>query len=273
MKKLLSAIGSFFSRFYMFVIFLFLYAPIVLLMVFSFNDSKSTSQFTGFSLRWYQELFSDSQIMDALGNTLLVAVLSSLVAAAIGTLAAIGIHRYRGWKRSVMTNVSNLPMLNPDILTGISLMLLFIMLKLPLGLMTMLIADITFNIPYVILSVLPHLRQMNPNTYEAALDLGASPAQAFFRVMIPELLPGIISGTLLAFTMSIDDFIISFFTTGNGISNLSIIVYSMARRGIKPSINALSTIMFLSVLILLLLVNLLGSDRRKKVSQRKRGAK
>lgn len=265
MKKILSAVGSFLSRFYMFVIFLFLYAPIVLLMIFSFNDSKSTSQFTGFSLRWYQELFSDSQIMDALGNTLLVAVLSSL--------AAIGIHRYRGWKRSVMTNVSNLPMLNPDILTGISLMLLFIMLKLPLGLMTMLIAHITFNIPYVILSVLPHLRQMNPNTYEAALDLGASPAQAFFRVMIPELLPGIVSGTLLAFTMSIDDFIISFFTTGNGISNLSIIVYSMARRGIKPSINALSTIMFLSVLILLLLVNLLGSDRRKKVSQRKRGAK
>ena len=237
----------------MFVIFLFLYAPIVLLMVFSFNDSKSTSQFTGFSLRWYQELFSDSQIMDALGNTLLVAVLSSLAAAAIGTLAAIGIHRYRGWKRSAMTNVSNLPMLNPDILTGISLMLLFIMLKFPLGLMTMLIAHITFNIPYVILSVLPHLRQMNPNTYEAALDLGASPAQAFFRVMIPELLPGIVSGTLLAFTMSIDDFIISFFVTGATTTTLPLKVYSSVKTGVSPQVNALCTLTLFVVAVLVAL--------------------
>ena len=264
MKKVLSILSDLFARFYMAIIFIFLYAPIVLLMVFSFNESKSTSTFTGFSLRWYVELFQDAQIMDALANTILVAILSSLIATVIGTLAAIGIHHCRGWKKTVITNVANLPMMNPDILTGISLMLLFIMLQMPLGLVTMLIAHITFNIPYVILSVLPHMRQMNPNTYEAALDLGANPTQAFFKVMLPELMPGIISGSLLAFTMSIDDFIISFFTTGNGVSNLSIIVYSMAKRGIKPSINALSTLMFLTVLLLLLLVNILGNKGKKK---------
>lgn len=268
MKKTLSVLGGLFSRFYMAVIFLFLYAPIVLLMVFSFNESKSTSQFTGFSLRWYAELFQDAQIMDALYYTLLTAVLSALIAAVIGTLAAIGIHHYRGWKRTVITNIANLPIMNPDILTGVSLMLLFIMLRMPLGFTTMLIAHTTFNIPYVILSVLPHMRQMDANIYEAALDLGASPRTAFFKVLIPQLMPGIISGALLAFTMSIDDFIISFFTTGNGVANLSIIVYSMAKRGIKPSINALSTIMFISVLCLLLLVNILGRDKSKKKSKR-----
>ena len=264
MKKWMAFLGGFFSRFYMVLVFIFLYAPIVLLMVFSFNDSKSTSQFTGFSFRWYAELFQDAQIMDALYYTILVAVFSALIATVIGTLAAIGIHRYRGWKRSALMNIANLPIMNPDILTGVSLMLLFIMLKMPLGFTTMLIANTTFNIVFVILSILPHMRQMDANTYEAALDLGASPKVAFFKVMLPELLPGIISGALLAFTMSVDDFIISFFTTGNGVSNLSIVVYSMARRGIKPSINALSTIMFVSVLLLLLLVNVLGSGKKRK---------
>ncbi|MBQ7063996.1 MAG: ABC transporter permease [Firmicutes bacterium] len=263
MKKFLSALGAFLSRFYMIIIFIFLYAPIILLMVFSFNEGRSTSVFTGFSLRWYVELFHDSQIMDALYYTVLTAVVSSLVAAVVGTISAIGISRLKGWQRNSMVNVANLPIINPDILTGVSLMLLFILMKMPLGLGTMMIAHITFNIPYVILSVLPHMRQMDPHLYEAAMDLGASPSQAFFKVIIPELMPGIISGTLLAFTMSIDDFIISFFTTGNGISNLSIVVYSMAKRGIKPSINALSTIMFLTVLILLVVVNLIGKSGRK----------
>lgn len=246
------------KRLYTGLIFLFLYAPIIVLIVFSFNQSKSTASWDGFSLKWYIELFNNKQIMKALYYTITCAVLSSLIATVLGTFAAFGIHHMKMVPKKILLNVNNLPLLNPDIVTGISLMALFAALgsiKVQLGFVTMLIAHITFNTPYVILSVLPKLKQMNKVTLDAAMDLGATPWYAFRKVILPEISPGIITGMLMAFTMSIDDFVISYFTTGNGVTNLSITIYAMARRGIKPTINALSTLMFVTVLILLLIVN------------------
>ncbi len=245
----------FLKRFYTSLLFIFLYAPIIVLIVFSFNNSRSRGSWDGFTLKWYVELFQDRQILSALYYTLVIAVLSSIIATAIGTAAAIGIHNMKKLPRTVVMNLTYLPVLNPDIVTGIALMLLFIFVKLKLGFISLLLAHITFNIPYVILSVLPKLKQLNKHLYEAALDLGASPGYALRKVIIPEIMPGIITGFLLAFTLSLDDFVISFFTHGSGISNLSITIYSMARRGINPKINALSTLMFVSVLLLLILVN------------------
>ncbi len=251
-------VNKYIKRIYTIAIFLFLYAPIILLIIFSFNKSKSLSSWDGFSLKWYIELFNDKHIMKSLYYTLLCAVLSSIIATIIGTFAAFGIFNMKKIQRKIILNLNNLPLLNPDIVTGISLMLLFAFLsryKLRLGFLTMLIAHITFNIPYVILSVLPKLKQMNKDIYLAAMDLGATPFYAFKKIVFPEILPGIITGMLIAFTMSVDDFVISYFTTGNGVSNLSITIYSMTRRGIKPTINALSTILFTVVLSLLLVVN------------------
>lgn len=245
----------FLKRFYSFLIYLFLYAPIFILIVFSFNNSRSRGNWGGFTLKWYKELFTDSQIMSSLYYTMIIAVLSSVIATVIGTIAAIGIDNMKSKQKSLLMNLTYIPVLNADIVTGISLMILFIFIKLQLGFVTLLIAHITFNIPYVILSVLPKLQQLDNNLYEAALDLGATPWYALWKVIIPEIMPGIITGGLLAFTLSIDDFVISFFTTGSGVSNLSITIYSMARRGIKPEINALSTIMFITVLLLLLVIN------------------
>ena len=215
-------VGKFFKKFYMSIIFLFLYAPIAVLMIYSFNDSRSRGSWGGFTLKWYKQLFQDRQIMSALYNTILIAVLSSIIATVIGTAAAIGIHNMKKLPKRLVMNLTYLPVLNPDIITGISLMLLFIFMNMKLGFFTMLLAHITFNIPYVILSVLPKLKQLNKHLYEAALDLGATPWYAFRQVILPELMPGIITGCLLAFTLSIDDFVISFFTTGAGVSNLSI---------------------------------------------------
>jgi spermidine/putrescine transport system permease protein len=246
--------GRFFQRLYLFLILLFLYAPILTLIVFSFNASKSRARWDGFTLQWYAELFRDPDILNALYVTLGVAVLSAAIATVIGTLGAIGIHRMRRRPRSLFLLVNNLNMLTPDIVIGVSLMLLFLFFKLPLGFFTMLLAHVTFNIPYVVLSVLPKLRQMNESAYEAALDLGASPMQALYKVVLPEILPGILSGALLAFTLSLDDFVISFFTTSQ-VQNLSTLIYSMAKRGINPTINALSTLLFAAVLLLLLLLN------------------
>lgn len=253
------------QKLYMFLIFLFLYAPILVLIVFSFNATKSTSHWAGFSLKWYIELFQDRQIMKALNYTLLVAVLSSAIATVAGTMAAYGIFRMKPKMRSLVLSVNNLPILNPDIVTGIALMTLFIFFKMRLGLLTMLLAHITFNIPFVILSVLPKLRQLPKNIVEAAMDLGATGPYAFYKVILPEIMPGVITGALIAFTMSIDDFVISFFTTGSGVSNLSITIYSMAKRGINPKINALSALMFLTVLILLAIIN----TRQSKVLERR----
>lgn len=252
-------LDTFIRRFYLLLIFIFLYTPIVTLMVFSFNDSKSMGKWNGFTFRWYSELFQNSRIMNALKFTLLIAVIASIVATIIGTIAAIGIHRMKGLPKKALLNINYLPVLNPDIVTGISLMSLFIFLapflKLEFGFWTMLIAHITFNIPYVILSVLPKLKQLPANITDAALDLGATPSYAMRKIILPQIKPGIFAGLLMAFTMSIDDFVISFFTTGPGVTNLSIEIYSMARKGINPSINALSTLMFVTVLILLLIVN------------------
>ncbi|MGL4796613.1 MAG: ABC transporter permease [Paraclostridium sp.] len=209
----------------------------------------------GFTFKWYKQLMHNESIMSALYYTILVAVISSIVATIIGTISAIGIHKMRGRNRKVILNINYLPVLNPDIVTAVALMSLFAFLNLEFGFLTMLLSHIMFSIPYVILSVLPKIKQLPSNIEEAALDLGATPLYALRKVILPQIKPGIVSGFLIAFTMSIDDFIISFFNTGNGVSNLSIEIYGMARRGIKPEINALSTIMFTVVLILLLISN------------------
>ena len=255
-------IKKFLQRFYLVLIFVLLYAPIVTLMVLSFNKSKTRSKWGGFTIQWYVELLKNEQIMNALYTTLIIALLSALIATVIGTAAAIGIQSMHRKFRTTMMGVTNIPMLNADIVTGISLMLAFIAFGISLGFKTILIAHITFNIPYVILSVMPKLKQTDKSTYEAAMDLGAAPVYAFFKVVFPDILPGVLSGFLLAFTMSLDDFIITHFTRGAGINTLSTLIYSEVRRGIKPSMYALSTIIFLTVLILLLITNF--APKRKK---------
>jgi len=240
---------------YTMLIFLFLYAPIIILMVFSFNNSKSRGVWSGFTLKWYMDLFRDREILKALYNTILIAISSSFISTIIGTVAAIGIFNMRGFSKKIVLNLNYLPVLNPDIVTAVSLMTLYQLFKVEFGIVTMLLSHITFSIPYVILSILPKLKQMDPNLLEAAMDLGATPMYALRKVIIPEIMPGIITGALMAFTLSIDDFVISFFNTGHGVSNLSILIYSRARTGIKPEINALSTLMFLGLLCLLLVIN------------------
>ena len=231
---------KFCKRAYLALILIFLYLPIIVLIVQSFNAGKSRAKWEGFSFRWYTELFQDTRIMNALTVTVTIALLAMVVATILGTLAAIGIHAMKKRPQSFMMTLTNLPNTMPDIVTGISLMLL---------------AHITFDTPYVILSVLPKLKQMNRHTYEAALDLGATPMYALFHVIIPECMPGIITGAMLAFTLSLDDFTISYFTTSPLVQNLSTLIYSAARRGIEPTLNALSALMFVALLVLLLIVN------------------
>ena len=252
---MVNKLENFIKKSYLFIIFLFLYTPIITLIIFSFNESKTMGKWTGFTLKWYKELFNNDRLMSALYYTILIAVLASIIATIVGTISAIAISQMSGKLKSIILNINYLPVLNPVIVTGIALMSLFIFLKFNFGFTTMLLAHITFDIPYVILSVLPKLRQLPENTLDAAADLGATPLYALWKVIIPQIKPGIFSGFLMAFTMSIDDFVISFFTTGPGVTNLSIEIYSMARRGIKPEINALSTLMFITVLALLLIVN------------------
>ena len=251
------------SKIYVGLIFVFLYAPIITLIVLSFNASKSRAKWGGFTFKWYVELFQNEAIMQALSNTILLAILSSVIATIIGTIAAIAINKMNRTGRTFWMGVTNIPMLNAEIVTGISLMLLFITIGMRFGFMTILLSHITFNIPYVILSVMPRLKQLNPSTYEAALDLGAPPLKAFFKVVLPDLAPGIFSGLLMAFTMSLDDFIITHFTKGPGVDTLSTKIYSEVRKGIKPEMYALSTLIFVSVLILLLLVNRTPKDKSK----------
>lgn len=254
---------KFLKRFYLSIILLFLYVPIVVLIVQSFNAGKSRAKWEGFSLRWYQELFQDASIMHALYVTVSVAVLAAIFATILGTLAAIGIHAMKKRPQALMMTLTNIPMTMPDIVTGISLMLLFIFTKVERGYVTMLLAHITFDTPYVILSVMPKLKQMNKHSYEAALDLGAPPRVALRKVVIPEIMPGIFTGMLMSFTMSLDDFVISYFT-GGSTQNLSVLIYSMARRGINPKINALSALMFVTVLTLLLIINLRSTKDEKR---------
>lgn len=257
---------NFFKKFYLVLIFILLYAPIATLIVLSFNSSKTRAKWGGFTFKWYEELFQNEQILTALSNTLLIALLSAFIATIIGTIASIGIHNMKAKTRSIMLGITNIPMMNSEIVTGISLMLLFIavgnfvsqLIGVPtslFGFTTILLAHITFNIPYVIVSVMPKLKQVNPNTYEAALDLGANPLYAYFKVIIPDILPGILSGFLLSFTMSLDDFVITHFTKGAGVDTLSTKIYTEVRKGIKPEMYALSTLMFTVVLLLLLFIN------------------
>lgn len=243
------------KKVYIALILIFLYAPIVTLIVLSFNASKTRAKWGGFTLKWYQSLFENDAIMQALWNTLAIAFLSALIATLIGTATCLAMQGMKKRTRTTLLGISNIPMLNAEIVTGISLMLLFISLGIKFGFFTILLAHITFNVPYVILSVMPRMRQLNPHTYEAALDLGASHLQAFFKVVFPDILPGILSGFLMAFTMSLDDFVITHFTKGPGIDTLSTKIYTEVKKGIKPEMYALSAIIFVSVLILLLLVN------------------
>ena len=229
-------------RIYLALIAIFMYAPIVTLIVLSFNKSKSRSKWGGFTLKWYASLFDNEAIMAALRNTLLIATLSAVIATVIGTAACIAINAMKKKGRTLWMGVTNIPMLNAEIVTGISLMLIFIVLGIKFGFMTILIAHITFNIPYVILSVMPRMKTLNPSTFEAALDLGASHTYAFFKVVLPDIFPGVVSGFLMAFTMSIDDFVITHFTKGAGVDTLSTKIYSEVRKGIKPEMYALSDI-------------------------------
>ncbi len=247
--------NKFIKRLYLLLVLFFLYIPIVVLVFYSFNAGKSRARWEGFSLHWYADLFRDQAILKALYVTLSVAVIAAVFATVLGALAAIGIHAMRRRPQGFMMTMTTLPMTMPDIVTGISLMILFTFAKIERGYFTMLLAHITFNTPYVILSVMPKLKQMNKFTYEAALDLGATPSYALLHVILPEILPGIITGCLLAFTLSLDDFVISYFTTSPMVQNLSTLIYSKARIGIEPTLNALSALMFLALLTLLLLIN------------------
>jgi spermidine/putrescine transport system permease protein len=269
------------------LVFLFLYAPIAVLIVFSFNSSKSRTIWSGFTLDWYAKLFADSEIMSALYVTLLVSVIAAVIATAAGTIAAIGIFNMKKNPRNAILAVNNIPVINADIITGVSMSLLFVSfsailarfslflldtlginlnLSYSLGFGTLLIAHITFNIPYVILSVLPKLRQLDNNLFEAAQDLGATWTQALFKVIIPQIQPGIINGLIIAFTMSIDDFVISYFTAGQ-VQTLSMTIYSMTKKRITPEINALSTLLFFSVLLLLVIINVRQSRQEKKLKK------
>ena len=286
------------SRLCLLVLFLFLYAPIFVLIVFSFNSSKSNAVWGGFTLDWYAELFQNRSVLGALQTTILVSVLATLIATVAGTAAAIGFSRMRRRSRNFLLTVNNIPLTNADIITGVSMMLLFVFagqalsglsdwlnhtqwavdqnlwfdFGFSLGFPTLLIAHVTFDIPYVILSVLPKIRQLDPNLAEAAQDLGATPFTAFRKVVLPELMPGIVNGMLIAFTMSVDDFVISYFTAGSQVSTLSMEVYSMVRRKVSPEINALSTLMFVAVLILLIIINLRQARQDSAAAARRRAA-
>ena len=250
------------ERIYLFVIFLFLYLPIMVLIVLSFNDSKAKVVWGGFTLRWYRELFSNSAIMEAFYTTIFISLASAVLATILGTLAALGIDAMRKRGKAIMLGATNIPLLNADIVTGISMMLLFVRFT-RLGFGTVLIAHITFNIPYVILNVLPKLKQGSRTTYEAALDLGATPLYAFYKITWPQILPGVLSGFLMAMTMSLDDFSVTYFTKGAGINTLSTMIYTEMRKGIRPEMYALSTILFLIALVLLLFMNFRPAARKE----------
>ena len=259
------------SKVYTALIMIFLFAPIAILLVFSFNEAKSLSVFSGFSLNWYRELFRDAETLGAVRNTLVLALCAAVVSTVMGTAAAVGINKLRSRAmRAAMDTVTNIPMINPDIITGISLMLMFVFVgrlfgaATSLSFWTMLIAHVTFCLPYVILQVLPKLRQMDKALPEAAMDLGCTPVQAFMKVEIPEIMPGVVTGFIMAFTLSLDDFVISYFTSGNGFETLPIRIYSMTKKTVTPKMYALATIIFFVILALLILTNLVDDDSRAR---------
>ena len=254
---------SIFSRFYLVLILAFFYLPIVYVVLFSFNSTKSLSKFTGFSLQWYEKMFASRTMLESIYYTIVVEVLATIISTVVGTIASIGLSKSRKVIKEVVTQVNNLPMLNTDIVTAIGLMLFFSTLNIPAGFGTLLLAHIIFCIPYVMLSIMPKLRQLDSNIIEAAMDLGCTPFQAITKVIIPQIKTGIFSGALVAFTMSFDDFVISYFTTGPGINNISTYVYASVKR-INPSVNALSTIIILMVTVVLIVVNVIPMIRERK---------
>ena len=262
---------GFLGRFYTGLIMLFLYAPIFVLVVFSFNSTRSRTVWTGFSLEWYRRLFTDSAVLDAFYTTIAVSLIAAAIATIAGTLAAVGFFNMRSRWRTPLVQINNIPMMNADIVTGVSLCLLFVslgtILRFQLGFGTLLIAHITFNIPYVVLCIMPKLRQLDNNLVDAAMDLGCTWPQAFRKVIIPEIMPGIINGFIIAFTLSIDDFVISYFTAGGNVMTLSMTIFAMTRRRISPEINALSTILFVSVLILLIIINVREVKQEEKLKK------
>ncbi len=254
-----------YQKVYLALIIAFFYLPIIYVVFFSFNASRSLTNFTGFSLRWYQKMFKTRSMMESIYYSLIIAVIATVVSTIAGTFVAIGLSKSSRLIKQVVTQVNNLPMLNPDIVTAIGFMLLFSTLAIPTGFGTLLLAHITFCIPYVILSIMPKLRQLDDNLAEAALDLGCTPIQALYKVIIPQIKEGIVSGALVAFTMSFDDFVISYFTTGPGINNISTYVYATTKR-INPSVNALSTLIVIGITVVLVIANVvpLLKERRKK---------
>lgn len=248
---------------YAVLIYVFMYLPIAVLIIYSFNDSRYRGNWEGFTLRWYTELFRDRSIMDALKNTIMIAVISSLGATVLGTMAAIGVFAMKPKVKNFMVNLTYLPVTYPEIVIGVSLLALYVGVGLPLGFWSIVLSHITFCVPFVVIAVLPKLYQLNPNLEEAAMDLGATPAQAFWKVILPEIMPGVMTGMLLSFTLSLDDFLISFFTTGSGVNTLAIKIYSMTKVGVTPKINALTTIIFVAILTLLLVIQ----SREKKVEK------
>lgn len=238
------------------VLLLFLYAPIVYTIIFSFNDSRSLTKFSGFSLQWYERMFASSSMMQAIATTFLVAILATLISTLIGTVTIIGLSRCRKLLRGAVGMINDIVILNPEIVTAISLLMFFATLTVNKGFLTLLLAHIMFCTPYVMLTVAPRLRSLDPNLADAALDLGCNPMQAIFKIIVPQLMPGITAGALIAFTMSFDDFVISYFVTGNGVQNISILVYTMSKR-VNPSINAISTLVIVIITVALLLVNLI----------------
>lgn len=266
---------------YLVAVFIFLFAPIAVLIYFSFNSGKSTAVMEGFSLRWYEELFRDEITLGALKNTLILAVCSTLISTVVGTAAAYGISRMKKrYIKSLVMSATNIPLMNPDIITGISLMLLFVFAGTLIGLdpilsfRTLLISHVTFSLPYVVLSVLPKFRQMDRSLPEAALDLGCTPVQSFFKVELPEIIPGVFTGAIMAFTLSLDDFVISYFTKGSDFQTLPILIYSMTKKTVTPKIYALATIIFITILLLLILSNVISAkDERKHINKLKKQRK
>ena len=263
-----------FAKVYLALVMMFLYVPIFVLIVFSFNTTKSRSVMSGFTFDWYIKLFKNEIIMSSLMNTITIAVLASIVSTILGTAAAVGIKNMKKVPKAIVLNITNFPIINPEIVTGVSLMLLFVFfaarMNFEFGFVTLLIAHITFDVPYVILNVMPKLNQMDPFVYEAAQDLGCNPLKAFFKVVLPEIMPGVVSGFLISFTFSLDDFIISYFTCGSSMQTLPVTIYSMTRRKVSPEINALSTIIFLVVVIILVIKNVveIKSNAKEKGERR-----
>lgn len=251
------------SKIFMALLLIFFYAPIIYIIIFSFNGSRSLTHLDGFSLRWYEKMFNDRTMMESVVYTIVIALLSTVISTVVGTITSIGLSKSRPILKKTVEQINNFPIMNPEIVTAIGLLMFFSALGVKKGFATLLLAHIMFCIPYVMLSVTPKLRSLDPNLADAAMDLGATPAQALIKVIVPQIMPGIVSGALIAFTMSFDDFIISYFVTGNGVSNISILVYTMSKR-VNPSINALSTLVIVIITFALLIVNIIPIIREKK---------